>query len=464
MSASSSENSANSSYSFGICDKRIYILLPVNPQQHDIHRLLEPPLSKAMKFMSNTKAGAGSFVPVLISASLLVLDLLANDATSTIDWNCHRVYRHPSRRALALPTSSIASRRHRSTISHGSMASRGALDRRSRMAESHSSFSPSLSPSLPVLVTDMLERHRRGEELTAETCHTVLAQCVARDEWDAAWELMETIYRERGLAQNRSMYEECIRACLEVSNGVSAAEILRAMSLAGFAPGLTEIGWVVTAICNSAPPLSAYMVALASLDRKKRWQEAMRLVWNWEKKPSSNTSIASDDDDEWELYKSVMEICVSANRGEQAVQVLQSCIQRGLRPSSESFEMIIQALGKMLQWRRALFVMELMDDLAIPRTLVMYNAVISACAKSKEVVQAKSLLGRMRKDLIRPDIFSYNAVLSACASTSHWQDALSILDQCYREPGVTPDIYTYTNAIRACAKGMLPFACVEPHE
>ena len=52
-----------------------------------------------------------------------------------------------------------------------------------------------------------------------------------------------------------------------------------------------------------------------------------------------------------------------------------------------------------------------------------------------------------------PPVISYNTVLAAAASTSRWRDALSILDECHRAPGVEPDIYTYTNAIRACAKG-----------
>lgn len=113
-----------------------------------------------------------------------------------------------------------------------------------------------------------------------------------------------------------------------------------------------------------------------------------------------------------------------------------------------AFELVISALSKQLQWRRALQLMDMMDDLAVPKTVAMYNSVISACAKATEVGMAKSLLVKMRKQGTPPNIISFNSVISACASTSRWKDALAVLDQCYREPGVTPDIYTYTNAIR----------------
>ena len=92
-----------------------------------------------------------------------------------------------------------------------------------------------------------------------------------------------------------------------------------------------------------------------------------------------------------------------------------------------------------------------MNELNVAKTLVAYNTVISACARAGEVGMAKSLLTRMRKDGIRPNVISFNSVISACASTSRWRDALTVLDLCYREPGVSPDIYTYTNAMRYAA-------------
>jgi len=115
--------------------------------------------------------------------------------------------------------------------------------------------------------------------------------------------------------------------------------------------------------------------------------------------------------------------------------------------------MVISALARGRAWRRALQLLDVMDDLEIPKTVVTYNTVISACARAGEVGTAKNLLAKMRKQGVPPNVISFNSVMAACASTSRWKDALSLLDQCHREPGVQPDIITYTNAMRACAKG-----------
>jgi pentatricopeptide repeat protein len=118
------------------------------------------------------------------------------------------------------------------------------------------------------------------------------------------------------------------------------------------------------------------------------------------------------------------------------------------QPSTDACELVISALSRRLQWKRAIELLDFMNQTDIPKTVVTYNTVISACARSREVGMAKNLLSRMRKDGIRPDVVSFNSVIGACANTARWKDALTVLDQCYREPGVTANIYTYTNAMR----------------
>ena len=118
------------------------------------------------------------------------------------------------------------------------------------------------------------------------------------------------------------------------------------------------------------------------------------------------------------------------------------------QPTVFSFDLVLSALAKGHSWRRALQLLDVMDDLEIPKTVVTYNAVISACARAGEVGTAKNLLAKMKKQGVPPNVMSFNAVMTACASSARWKDALSILDQCHREPGVQPDIITYTNAMR----------------
>jgi pentatricopeptide repeat protein len=301
-----------------------------------------------------------------------------------------------------------------------------------------------------------LERHTNGERLTQSACDQLLAQCVAHNEWDDVLKLLEEVYKGQGLLQNRGTYHACLQACRQHPNGASAAEILEAMTIAGFVPSPAETSLAVAALhADPTAPVAAYNAVLQNSRRRMKWKEALRLLRHVEEFSSKEEQPLDVD-----TYKAVVECCLAAGESEQAVQVLQSCIRRGLVPTVSSFELVIQALTKRLQWRRALFVMEeLMED-RVPKTLSMYNAILAACAKAKEVLQAKNLLVQMRKQGIRPNILSYNAVLAACASSRRWNDALAVLDQCHREPGVSPDIYTYTNAMRACAKGTWVCSCV----
>jgi pentatricopeptide repeat protein len=316
------------------------------------------------------------------------------------------------------------------------------------------------------LLQDLRSRHTTGEKLTQEYCDSIVAWCVAQDEWDSVLDVLD-IMKSQGLYQVRSTYTACLRACLQVPNAASAKEILTAMEQAGIPPVAADIAVTVAAMCRQEKtekgwwkkalqlvlvpptqeqlPVQSYDAVLSCMSDDRQWQEAARLLRRMEQglaTPALST------------YRLVIECCVRSQQAEQAVQVLQSCVKRGLVPTVYSFEMVISALAKRLQWRQALPLLDVMDDLKIPKTLVIYNTLLSACSKAREVVQAKNLLVQMRKSGIQPNVMSYNSVMSACASTSRWKDALAVLDQCHRAPGVAPDVYTYTIAMRACAKGM----------
>jgi pentatricopeptide repeat protein len=225
-------------------------------------------------------------------------------------------------------------------------------------------------------------------------------------------------------------------------------------------------------------PLQAYHVILERMVDAKQWKEAVRLLRMMEdatpivaaapetiatttttsmsdtsvSKPTTTSSVSTTTGHhpapDVIAYREVIECCVGAHQAEQAAQVLYSMKDRGVVPTTYACELVIGGLAKKLQWRRGLQLLELMTELNIPKTVITYNTIISACARAQEVGMAKSLLARMQKDGIRPDEVSFNSVIGACASTARWKDALTLLDQCYREPGVTPNIYIYTNAMR----------------
>ena len=94
------------------------------------------------------------------------------------------------------------------------------------------------------------------------------------------------------------------------------------------------------------------------------------------------------------------------------------------------------------------------DILPVP-SLNVYQTVLVAFAKANQYNQMNSLLTRMRRRRIRPNVYTYNSLIKTCASdkTPRWKEALSLLSQCQREPGVNPDLITFTSTMKACARG-----------
>ena len=91
-------------------------------------------------------------------------------------------------------------------------------------------------------------------------------------------------------------------------------------------------------------------------------------------------------------------------------------------------------------------------DITTP-SLNIYQTVLVAFAKANQFNHMNSLLTRMRRRGVRPNVYTYNSLLKICASSASASEALSLLSQCQREPGVKPDLITYTTTMKACARG-----------
>ena len=329
--------------------------------------------------------------------------------------------------------------------------------------------------TLQLIQERLAQKQQQTNDMTQDDCDQFLAYCVAQDEWDVVLDVMD-LMQQQGLQQVRSTYTTCLQACQEAANAASALEILTAMQQAGFVPTADDYAVVVATLLRTTTttppskqqrggfqerlndaltivsehddlPAETYNQVVASLTTARRWKDSTRLLRFLEDRSTPTL----------DTYTAVIQCCLGAgNQSEQAVHVLQASLRRNLVPPVATWEAVVQALSSKLQWRRALQVVQLMDDHQVPPTLALYNALLVACSKAREVVTAKHLLVQMRcKHGISPTVRSYNAVLAACASSRRWKDALALLDQLHLQPGLQPDIYTYTNVIRACAKGTL---------
>ena len=89
-------------------------------------------------------------------------------------------------------------------------------------------------------------------------------------------------------------------------------------------------------------------------------------------------------------------------------------------------------------------------DADIVPTLNTYQIVLASLAQGGQYDKMMSLLTKMRRRGVKPNVKTFNTLLNICArdNPSRWKEALSLLSQCQREPGVNPDLVTYTTAMR----------------
>ncbi|ACI64491.1 predicted protein [Thalassiosira pseudonana CCMP1335] len=155
------------------------------------------------------------------------------------------------------------------------------------------------------------------------------------------------------------------------------------------------------------------------------------------------------------------------DRIELAVELLQS-----MNPSTpHAYEIVISGYGRRGRWSDANNLLQQMENITYSKSiskdgndatsvhdcgpsLNVYQTVLTALAQGGQYDKVMSLLTKMRRRQVRPNVYTYNSLLNICAKdrTPRWKEALSLLSQCQREPGINPDLVTYTTAMRACAQ------------
>ncbi|KAL7553260.1 hypothetical protein ACHAWF_016515, partial [Thalassiosira exigua] len=161
------------------------------------------------------------------------------------------------------------------------------------------------------------------------------------------------------------------------------------------------------------------------------------------------------------------------DRIEVAAELLQSMDDA----TTHAHEIIISGYARRGRWQDADRTLSMLEELfdssmdskgrgevkdAMP-SLNVYQTVLSAFAKANQFNHMNSLLTRMRRRGVRPNVYTYNSLLKICASDKvpRWKEALSLLSQCQREPGVNPDLITFTTAMKACARARQPGKAME---
>lgn len=95
--------------------------------------------------------------------------------------------------------------------------------------------------------------------------------------------------------------------------------------------------------------------------------------------------------------------------------------------------------------------LQVVKDKGLPLDTYCYTAVIDACAKAKMWRKALVLMDEMQQQGIEPSEVTYSVTISACGNGGQWKKALDLL-QLMKSKGMTINVITYNAALTALSK------------
>ena len=305
-------------------------------------------------------------------------------------------------------------------------------------------------------------------------CDNLLALSAATNEWET-YDMVLDVIDKMDLSTGKSTYSTILKECYSNGNGLASLKVLDYMKadpsvnpdqedlrLAIIAltrnnkyePGLwtkaLQLIHVAAAaiengeIAGDAINVDAYNGVLQCMGEEKRWEDAFELLWLMQEGSGFHAvpNLAT--------YDRVLNALVSSSQTEAAADLLLSMSKlQYATPTIYSYEIVLQALLKQrgrVNWKRAVELLDSMQELKIVPPTVLFNRVIAACAKAKELEAASDVFHKMKAQNVAPDTVTYNTLISAAAQTGRSNAALRLFEMCEEDTGA--DIITYTNTIR----------------
>lgn len=125
--------------------------------------------------------------------------------------------------------------------------------------------------------------------------------------------------------------------------------------------------------------------------------------------------------------------------------------QPGFKHTTESFHCLIEALGKIKQFR---LVWSLVDSMSVLRLLTKetFGLIVRRYARARKIKEAIDAFERMEKYGLSPELSDYNCLIDTISKSKHVAEAQEIFNDMKRRKRFTPDLKTYTILLEAWGK------------
>eukprot|EP00933_Yihiella_yeosuensis_P009896 TRINITY_DN11608_c1_g3_i1.p1 TRINITY_DN11608_c1_g3~~TRINITY_DN11608_c1_g3_i1.p1 ORF type:complete len:953 (+),score=208.71 TRINITY_DN11608_c1_g3_i1:140-2998(+) len=113
---------------------------------------------------------------------------------------------------------------------------------------------------------------------------------------------------------------------------------------------------------------------------------------------------------------------------------------------------ILKGFCRQKRFNQVWTVYEEMLEEQLDFSIVTFNSLIDACARSGEIHRAQPLLEDMSKQGIRPNVITYSTILKGYCSVNRLDEAFALLEEMKADKGLRPDEVTYNTLLDGCAR------------
>ena len=288
-------------------------------------------------------------------------------------------------------------------------------------------------------------------------------------------------WRKAGLPVEDAVYTASLRACEKAGDWSLASTLINELEESGL-------------------PLTSehFDAALRACDREGRWQEGLVLFERMRSaglRPTSRSiecvlrNSAKGGQDQmvvmlWDVLKAEMHAdpplqvstftynvlmrALAEGGGKQAsdkrtnaakrvLRAFDEAVDLGLPLDESSYKHALRASDISADWKRAISLLERMQEEGLQPDTLCYGNVMSACGRNGRAQTVLQLMDQMRTQGLRPNAFCYNAAVGAASRAGKWRRAIEIVDDmedeavAVNDPTLAPTRHTFTAALKACA-------------
>jgi len=247
--------------------------------------------------------------------------------------------------------------------------------------------------------------------------------------------LANELYRFHGIVAINSAraYGSIIRAYGFLNDIHSARKVWCEMRQRNLVPTDVTIGCMTEALASNGLPEEGYAL-IRELSADERTRPLLNVV----------------------VYCSVLKGFTHQKNFNRVWHVYDEMIQAKLQFSIVTFNAVIDACARSCQMIRVQPLLEDMERQGITPNIVTYSTILKGYCQEGRLNEAFQLLKTMKlSEDVKPDEFSYNTLIDGCAQRGLYDQGMKLLAE-MQQAGVAPSVFTLTVLVKLATRSRQP--------